>query len=66
MVELLIIILILVAVYAVNILTVMKKQNYVLIEMLRKQNDWDDKAMDEIGDNALSKKSTSGPQSTQN
>lgn len=66
MVELLIIILILVAVYAVNILTVMKKQNYVLIEMLRKQNDWDDKAMDEISDNALSKKSTSGPQSTQN
>ena len=65
MADLLLIILIVVAVYAVNILTVMKKQNYVLIEMLRKQNDWDDKAMDEISGNALSKKSTSKPQSTQ-
>ncbi|GEM_PF-6849926 len=65
MVNLLLVILIVVAVYAVNILTVIKKQHYVLIEMIRKQNDWDENTMDEISDNALFKKNTSEPQSTQ-
>jgi cytochrome b len=64
-VNLLLVILIVVAVYAVNILTVIKKQHYVLIEMIRKQNDWDENTMDEISDNALFKKNTSEPQSTQ-
>lgn len=65
MVNLLLVILIVVAVYAVNILTVIKKQHYVLIEMIRKHNDWDDNTMDEISDNALFKKNSSEPQSTQ-
>lgn len=65
LVNLLLVILIVVAVYAVNILTVIKKQHYVLIEMIRKQNDWDENTMDEISDNALFKKNSSEPQSTQ-
>ncbi|APE04001.1 hypothetical protein BM526_18705 (plasmid) [Alteromonas mediterranea] len=65
MVNLLLVILIVVAVYAVNILTVIKKQHYVLIEMIKKQNDWDDNTMDEISDNALFKKNNSEPQSNQ-
>jgi len=65
MVNLLLFFLIVVALYAVNILIVIKKQHYVLIEMIKKQNDWDDNTMDEISDNALLKKSTSEPQSTQ-
>lgn len=65
MIVILMVILVVLAVYGVNLLSILKKQNYVLIEMLREQNGWCEEVMGDIAEKALSKTSPSKQKSTE-
>ncbi|WP_155761671.1 hypothetical protein [Alteromonas mediterranea] len=53
MITFLLIVLAMLAAFGLNALVSIKKQNYVIIEMIKKQNGWVEEEMSKIVDDAL-------------